>query len=236
MAAPYFFISFKDPFVENPNEGTPTETLVMDSTSSIARVAPSSVTKNLIETGAEVADHYFVKSQSVSFSGTITDIKSPNPNNSRSTSDYLTILQKLREVGRAFTIVCGDASVDSAGALGGFNVLENCLFDNFVVVQNEKKGITTSADLVNKSYRVSFSATQLRFATEAEVSEIKVPAELIKKETQTKQEVDNNTLSKHPDSSDILRGSAGGYQSIMKEIEGGGGGESSTGSGGISPT
>ena len=181
MASPFFFIQFTDDAFIDPRTGRGvTNTLAFDSTSSVTRSANDILTKNIVETGKEVADNYITAGQVISFAGVITDIKSATGANDKSTAQFLSDLQRLRLSKKPFDIICGDlADVFNIGGLGNFNLIRNCFFKNFSVNQNTTHGIGNQR---SKSYNVTFTAQETRFGSRAVEGEITIPGVVIEKE------------------------------------------------------
>jgi hypothetical protein len=213
-----FFISYTDPFRET-SEGAPRETLVMNATRNITRTAPATITDNIVEGSSvnnkSLADHYFTGNQTATFDGVITDVGAGS-GSIKTTGEYLYILQKLWEVGQPITLITGDVGVDDSGALGSFNVMENCLFERFSVTQDSTHGVMTARDRTVKAYKVSFQAKQVRFGTEATEATVKVAGATFKKTAQEKQERENTTLSRS--SQPAPPDSQGGYTPIDRKF------------------
>lgn len=180
MASPFFYIQYADDVFVDPRTGRGiTTTIAFDATTAVTRSANDKITTNIIETGAEVADHYILVGQTISFSGVISDIKSIRGANDKSTAEWLSALSRLRLSKQPFDVICGDiADVYNIGGAGNFNVIRDCLFSSFSATQTKQNGVTNQRV---KSYQVSFTTKELRFGSRAEETEITVPADPIAK-------------------------------------------------------
>lgn len=127
----------------------------LDATTSINYRERGTLTRNVIESGDTVSDHYVNEPITINISGGISDIKSVSSNNSnaKSTKDFIDGLRQLKTNKETFTFHFGEK-------IGAF---DNCLFESLDISQNSTFGNVGDID----SFSVSAVIKQARIAERA---------------------------------------------------------------------
>jgi len=163
-------------YIQYTLEGV-TGNLALTSTRTVTRTSKQVLTDNIVENGSEVTDHYVVGRQTVKFDGVVTDIRSTNAGDAVKTPEtYLSLLEAIRDSKTPFTVFTGEVT-KKAGAIvtGSFNALENCLFETFSVTQDKRNGtVRSEGNLSLSSYRINFSAKQIRLTPRAGTQDITI--------------------------------------------------------------
>ncbi len=134
----------------------------LDSTATFSKNMAGRTTDFPLEEGSIVSDHYVNQNDRISMQGTITSIKSAlvedqidgaGKKRFKSPDEYITGLEDLKRSKNTFTLFFGDNRPP----------LENCLFESLTLEQNKSRGTT----LLSQSYKISFTAKQVRFVERA---------------------------------------------------------------------
>lgn len=127
----------------------------LDATTDISYQESGTITNNIIETGESVADHYINNPVTISFNGSISDIKSlsaSNPN-AKSTEDYINGLRNLKTNKETFSFHFGEK----------IGIFSDCLFESLDISQNQSRGNVGEID----SFDISATIKQVRIAQRA---------------------------------------------------------------------
>lgn len=129
----------------------------LSSTKEVVASFSGQATEFPLESGEAVSDHYVDKPASITFTGTISDIVVLRGSEQirKSTQEYVEGLLKLKKSRRPFTI----------NWAGNLRPLDNCVFENLEVTQDDKRGWAGG----KAAYRISFTARQLRFGEGAQI-------------------------------------------------------------------
>lgn len=148
------------------------EYFAFDATTSITKSLSGSATSFPLSNGVEVADTYVNKNTTVRASGVISDVKTVERKEStdfnKTTSEFINKLEKIKTKGILFSIHFNVSS----GKESGFHVINNCVFEALDITQDTTNGSTRQG---LSSYRVSFTAKQLRFASGVSLSKKPIP-------------------------------------------------------------
>lgn len=141
----------------------------LDSTTEISLSLSGKTTDFPLESGESVSDHYINQNNTISFSGTITDIKTVemflDPSGQpwyKSTDEYINGLRDIKKAGEPFSI----------HFFNKIEPLDNCVFENLTIEQNQSRG--SSGDV--NSYRISFTAKQVKFARQTVLTSVAAPS------------------------------------------------------------
>lgn len=133
---------------------SPYEIYALDSTSSIKFNSTGTATDHPLESGESVQDHYVNSNDTVSFSGTISSIKSSANKGNKSPDDFIDGLLKIKANKELFTITWHPG-----------RILQNCVFTSLDISQGGKRGY--DPETKHKSFDISFTAKQIKFAKRA---------------------------------------------------------------------
>lgn len=144
----------------------------LDATTDVVYTTSGTLTKNPIEEGRNVSDHYIQNPDTVTFNGVLTRVKAKGKQSEHVISPelYIAGLQKIKNEAQAFTLTFFQTPA-SEGFLGfGVedvkNVIEplgNCVFETLNI---RKQAGPQGGDLL-----VDFKAVQATFADQAQVVE-----------------------------------------------------------------
>ncbi len=133
------------------------ELFALDATVQITQNTAGVISSFPLESGVEVSDNYVNKNNTISFSGVIADTKSQareiNLDQNKTTLDFASKLQKVKSEGTPFNVH------------SGLLVLEDCVFETLTFSQDVRSGSVIGG---RSSFRVSFTAKQIRFAERAQ--------------------------------------------------------------------
>lgn len=142
-----------------------------DSTSDIVLEDNGDATSFPLESGEDVADHYVNKNVMVRMSGTISDIKTRSMRGSKfnsTTQEFISDLRELKRQGTPFKLYLGS----------NLGTVSNCVFESLNI---EVKAAKLSNNREIGSFKVSFTAKQIKLGTKAQVTI--VPSTVIFKTT-----------------------------------------------------
>ena len=161
-----------------------------DATTEMTLSESGSATSFRLENGRAVSDHYSNNNVAISFSGRISDVKSirrqNDENNSFSTTrEFITELRALKQSGTPFKVYAG-------ANIGG---IDNCVFETLDIRQDVANGTrVASGGKEVSSFRMNFSAVQIRFGARAQA--VAKPDPLIEKSTAPERPKAGQTNSK----------------------------------------
>ena len=156
-------------YIKNEKDGN---IFTLDSTSDMEIMDNGSATSIPIESGKPVSDHYVNDNVTIRFNGTISDVKAisvDGDNRIKSTQLFLEGLRSLKASGLPFTIHTGANS----------GLFENCVLESLAIKQSNKNGTLVRGDKEISSYKISFTAKQIRFGSRADL--VRVTDEVIEK-------------------------------------------------------
>lgn len=160
----------------------------LDATSNMSVKLSGEATEFPVEDGSVVSDHYVNKNKTISLTGAISDVKISSNPNLKSTDDYISGLESLKERVEFFSVIWRkDSSDSSSGNVGAEYILENCLFSDININQNPNRGYAYG----NHSYAISMQITSLRVAEQADV--VVLRSNLIDDVTSEKQNASGST-------------------------------------------
>lgn len=163
-----------------------------DATTEMNLSESGSATSYRVENGRAISDHYSNNNVTISFSGRVSDVKSirrqNDENNSFNTTQrFITELRALKQSGAPFKVYAG-------ANVGG---LDNCVFESLDIRQDTSNGTRVAEGGKEvSSFRMSFTAVQIRFASRAQVT--KQPDPIIEKTTQEEQPASSQVKEVNP--------------------------------------
>jgi hypothetical protein len=144
---------------------TPTGFINMDATLTAKRNLPSSSTEFPVESGGFAADNIVNEGEVINFSGVITDVKSISGIENPSTSDFIKLIEKIRNNKELVSVNVG-LSNDTISS-NSFKTITGCVLLNADFLQDVENGIA-----YNKisAYKVELTFKKIRFIKTATLS------------------------------------------------------------------
>lgn len=171
----------------------------MDSTTSISRSSPASLSNSLVEDGNYSSDNYVIKPVTINFSGVITDIKLFNAERLvKSPKEYLNGLKKAQLDKTPIKVYYSDIQLPD----------DNCYFTSF---NHRQEGDHGRVGELN-SFQVDFTLQKVRFAQGARkvarpsAAVSSVISQKTKKNAATKELSETNNDLRVEGAKDVARG------------------------------
>lgn len=131
----------------------------LDATKDITFTAEGDASDSPLESGDSAQDHYVNKNVCVSFDGIISSIKSIGNAANKQPDEYIDALLALKARRELFSVTWHPG-----------RKLDNCVFTHLSIRQDEDNGFVPATG--QKSFRVCFTAKQIRFVRKAKVTSV----------------------------------------------------------------